>query len=451
MLLTSGFQKCWVRLSGDTRVFPLHARIFHSVCIISIIGLGYNIPFNLLVGLPAVSLVSFVMMIIVAGLYRMSRFNGKTEASVLITNFVGLGLFSINYFINSGIEGPTALYFLLFLLITIGINPVNQYKIWIPFNVLIVMCLYLFEYHYPQYVPNTYDNRFTQFLDQASSYIVIAIIAFFCMDYIRRGYEFEKLSALEKSTAIEHKNLQISLQNVELERLNAQKNKLMSIVAHDLRSPLANIQNYLEVLGDFELDERQKAEIEKDLLHATKETLSMLSKLLAWSKSQSHGVVAHSEYVNLSQLLEGTLLMESSAAALKRIELDYHLDPEHIVYADREMMRLVVRNFIGNAIKFTAQGGSIVVRSQCTEQECVISIRDTGIGIAPERRDKLFSLNAKSTYGTKGEKGIGLGLLLCQEYMTAQNGNIWYENVSQGGTCFYISIPVSERVPSLVV
>ncbi|MCE7038745.1 sensor histidine kinase KdpD [Dyadobacter sp. CY312] len=450
MLPTSGLQKYWIRLSGDTTAFPLHARIFHSVCIISIFGLGYNIPFNFFVGLPTVSVVSLVMMLIVAGLYYNSRFKGNTSLSVLVTNFVGLALFFLNYFLNSGINGPTALFFLLFLLITIGINPVNQYKIWIPFNVLIVLALYCFEYYNPEYVPDTYDNRFNQFLDQASAYLVIAIIAFFCMDYIRRGYEMEKQSAIEKTLAIQQKNHLILRQNEELEKLNAQKNKLMSIVAHDLRSPLANIQNYLEVLGDFELDENQKAEIEKDLLNATKETLSMLSKLLAWSKSQSHGMVVNPEYMELSGLLESTLLLEVSAAALKGIELDYYFEPDHIVFADREMMQLVVRNFIGNAIKFTAPGGSIMVRAKCSNKECVISIKDTGIGIPAERRDKLFSLNAKSTYGTKGEKGVGLGLLLCREYMTAQNGSIWYENVAQGGTCFYISIPVSEDASAMV-
>jgi two-component system sensor histidine kinase/response regulator len=447
--LTSGLHKYWIKLSGETSDFPLHARIFHSVCIISIVGLGYNIPFNYLVGLPAVSIISFIMMIVVVGLYHMSRNLGKTELSVLITNFVGLVLFIVNYFLNSGINGPTALFFLLFLLITIAINPAAQYKIWIPFNVLIVIGLYLYEYYYPIDVPNTYDTRLTQFVDQASAYIVIAIIAFFCMDYIRRGYEMEKQSTIEKSKAIEKQNLHILMQNDELERLNAQKNKLMSIVAHDLRSPLANIQNYLEVLRDFDISASQKADIEKDLLHATKETLSMLSKLLTWSKSQIHGIVVRQEFMSLSQLLESTLELESSTAALKGVELNYRFPSEHIVYADREMMQLVIRNFIGNAIKFTSTGGSVVVRSECGDRECVISISDTGIGISPERRAQLFSLNAKSTYGTNGEKGVGLGLLLCQEYMTAQGGRIWYEDVAEGGTCFYISIPVKEIIPVL--
>jgi two-component system sensor histidine kinase/response regulator len=436
-------------LFGMRSDFPLNARIFHSACIVAIIGLLYNVPFNYAIGLTGISLLSAVVLLIVSGLYYMSRFGGKTDESIFITNFVGIGLFLTTYFINSGIHGPTVLFFLLLLLITIAINPVGQYKIWVPCNILIVIGLYVFEYYNPDYIHYTYSSRTSEFLDHGSAYVVVAVMAFFCMDYIRRNYEGEKESAIRKSKAIEQQNQQIVRQNAELEKLNAQKNKLMSVVAHDLRSPLANIQNYLELLSDIDLNDSQKADIEKDLLNATKETLSMLSKLLVWSKSQSHGVVVKPEYMSLYSLLESTLVLEISAAALKGITLEYHLPSHHFVYADREMMLLVIRNFIGNAIKFTAPGGRITVFSECNEEECVISIRDTGIGISAERQNQLFSLHAKSTYGTNGEKGIGLGLLLCQEYMTAQKGNIWYENIDEGGTCFHISLPVNENASVL--
>ncbi len=169
--------------------------------------------------------------------------------------------------------------------------------------------------------------------------------------------------------------------------------------------------------------------------------MAMLSKLLAWSKSQLHGVIANPQYLNLNQLLQNTLYSESEIAARKGIELNYYFDPALTIFADADMMELIVRNFIGNAIKFTAKGGNISVFAEIVDDNCLISIKDTGIGISADQKDLLFSLKAQSTYGTKGEKGIGLGLLLCFEYITAQNGKIWFESSDQSGTCFYISIP----------
>lgn len=437
--------KLWIKLSGDPSEFPLNARIFHSVCLISIFALCYNVPFNYLIGLPDIALVSLVVLIISCGSYYASRIKKRVSESILIINIVGLALFVVNYFLNSGQRGPTDLLFLLFLLLSIGISPVNQYKIWIPVNIGILLTLNLIEYLYPQTVPYTYDNRFSQFVDHMSAYAVVAAIAYFCTDYIRRGYEAERVSVAEKSKAIEQQNNQITLQNQELERLNAEKSKLMSIVAHDLRSPLASIQNFLELLTQHELEEKQKLEIENDLLNSTKNTMAMLSKLLDWSKSQLYGVTPNPEYLNLNKAFETTLEIEKSIASGKGITLNYDIDPDITIFADNDMMQLILRNLIGNAIKFTRDNGHVTIGAQVALPNCVISIQDDGIGISKERQADIFSLKADSTYGTKNEKGVGLGLLLCMEFIKAQGGDIWFESQPETGTCFYISIPMKDN------
>jgi two-component system sensor histidine kinase/response regulator len=439
-----GLLKFWIKLSGDPSEFPLNARIFHSVCLISIFALSYNVPFNYLIGLPDIALASLVVLLITAGLYYASRIKKRVSESILVINIVGLLLFIVNYLLNSGQRGPTDLFFLLFLLLSIGISPVKQYKIWIPVNIGIMLTLNLIEYLYPEIAPVTYQNRFSQFVDHMSAYAVVASITYFCTDYIRRSYEAERASVAEKSKAIELQNDQITLQNQELERLNAEKSKLMSIVAHDLRSPLASIQNFLELLTQHELEEKQKLEIENDLLNSTKNTLSMLSKLLDWSKSQLYGVSPHPEYLNLSKAFEITLEIEKSIASVKGITLDYYFDPAITIFADNEMMQLILRNLIGNAIKFTADNGQIIVRAETAPPNCLISIQDNGIGIALDRQASIFSLNADSTYGTKNEKGVGLGLLLCMEFIKAQGGEIWFQSQPESGTCFYISIPMKD-------
>lgn len=445
MPLKHNFRRIWAKLSGHPSEFPLNARIFHSVLMISIIALSYNVPFNFIIGLPKIAILSLVVLVLACSLYYASRFKRKLSQGILISNFIGLGLFIINYFFNSGVDGPTDVFFLLMLLLGIGINPVEQYKIWIPVNISTVLTLHAIEYFYPEIVPNSYDNRFSHFVDVTSAYVVVALVAYIGIDYIRRGYERERNSAREKSAFILKMNAQITIQNQELEKLNLEKNKLMSIVAHDFRSPLASILNYLEFLNDNVLDEQSKLEIEKDLLNSTKDTMEMLAKLLDWSKSQIHGVSAHPENLNLYELLQSTINSEKMIGAQKSIIIDSNIDVSLNIYADKNMMLLIIRNIIGNAIKFTSAGGKIAIHAESNNSECLISIKDSGIGISVERHNALFSLNAQSTYGTKGEKGAGLGLLLCREYITAQNGKIWLESIPDNGTYFYITIPLSKN------
>ncbi|CAG5068809.1 Adaptive-response sensory-kinase SasA [Dyadobacter sp. CECT 9623] len=449
MLPQQYFYQVWARLSGDPSKFPLHARIFHSVCLISIFALSYNVPFNYIIGLPNIALASFFGLVVACAVYYISRFKNRPEISIPIVNISGLLLFTFNYFMNSGISGPTDLYFLLFLLLSIVISPTNEYKFWIPVNVGMFLILGIAEYLSPETFPNTYDDRFSKFIDHLSSYLVVAAITFFCTYYIRRSYENEKLITAEKSEAIEKQNEQIIEKNRELEGINAEKNKLMSIVAHDLRSPLGSIQNFLELLTQHDLEEQQKLDIENDLLNATKNTLAMLSKLLDWSKSQLYGVSARPEMLNLSKLLQSTLELEADIAFRKGITLDYQLSPSMSVFADGDMMQIVVRNIIGNATKFTKSGGRITVRANSEHNQCVISVQDDGIGMSAEKSESIFSLNVESTYGTKNEKGVGLGLLLCIEFVKAQNGRIWFESEPGNGTCFYISIPTSNAADTI--
>lgn len=437
--------KFWIKLAGHPSEFPLSARIFHAATLISILALGYNVPFNYVLGLPYVALACFVTFLGCCILYYTSRFLNKVSVSVTIFNLLGSALFIATFFTNGGLSGPADMFFLLFLLLNIAISPQEQYRIWIPLNILIVVSLHIIEYFYPQLVPFPYTGRTNRFVDVTSSYTEVALLTYFCAAYIRGAYEREKASTLIKSRSIQKKNLRIIKQNKELEHLNAEKNKLMSIIAHDLRSPLASIQNYLELLGAIELDDDQKTEIEKGLLQATLNTSSMLSQLLTWSKSQLHGIVTYPEYLDLDKILKDALDMERLAAERKSIALDYTSDARHTIYADKDMMRLVIRNLLGNAIKFTHEGGQINVTTRHHNEVCVICIEDNGIGVPLGLQQDLFSLKAQSTFGTQGEKGTGLGLLLCMDYIKAQNGKIWLESTPGQGSRFFIAIPTSPQ------
>ena len=432
----------WIAVTGTPEHFILRARIFHSVCFIVVLALLYNIPLNFAIDLPESGFACVILLVVVCFVYFNSRINNHVSSSITIGLWLAHLAFAVNYFFNSGMKGPADLYLLLGLIIVLTITPVEHYKFWIPFNLSITLGLHVTEFLRPELVPDTYTNRFNQFADISSAVVVVAVIAFFCVTYIRRQYELEKKSAEVKSNAIVEQHARILIQNQELERLNAEKNKLMSIIAHDLRSPLGSIQNSLEMITEYELEPEDKQYIERELLLTTKKTSAMLSKLLSWSKLQITGISVFPGPHNLAELLSNTLETERLIATQKKIDLITAIDESVTIYADGDMMELVIRNLVGNAIKFTNSGGSIFISTQQKQEDCWLCIRDNGTGISSEKQAELFSFTAKSTYGTENEKGLGLGLLLCKEFIVAQSGNIWFESQPGQGTSFYISIPL---------
>lgn len=444
MSLLGGINKLWIRIIGSTAEFPMEVRIFHSVCILAIAALAYNVPFNYLIGLPIIALLSLCTLLLFSFLYYLSRKRSYSKVAVFIFSLTGNLLFGVNFLYNSGTQGPTNILMALCVLLLLCINPKKQHKYWVALNVFIIITLQIFEYYYPQLVPYTYDSRQSRFLDLTSAYIVVVVVCYYAITYLRRSYDHEKRSSADKATSIERKNVHITHQNVELERINQERNKLMSIIAHDLRSPLSNIQNYLELITEYELDTEERRMVEGDLLKVTQRTLDMLGKLLIWSKAQMDGVAVKLGYVNLRSALYNTLELERSIALKKEIKLTTELDWDIRIVADSDMLQLVIRNLINNAIKFTPPGGEISFKAKKIGVECWLIVRDNGIGISEDKKAELFSLRAGATFGTNNEKGVGLGLLLCKEFTELQGGRIWLESAPGEGTAFFVSMPAGQ-------
>ncbi|GGH03555.1 sensor histidine kinase [Mucilaginibacter phyllosphaerae] len=407
----------------------------------AIIALAYNVPFNYIIGLPFIALISLVTLIIFSGLYYLSRYKRKAKSTITVFITIGNLLFATNFIYNSGTYGPTDLLMGLCVFLVICVVPQKQQKFWIGVNLAIIMVMHLIEYYRPLWIPNNYNSRESRYLDLTSAYIVVVIVIYYTITYLRRNYDHEKRSAADKANAIVIQNGHITRQNQELERINSEKNKLMSIIAHDLRSPLSNIQNYLELVTEYELETTERLMVEGDLLKVTRRTIDMLGKLLIWSKAQMDGVNVKLGYVNLRDALFNTIELEKSIALKKGITLVPELDWDMRIVADSDMLQLVTRNLISNAIKFTPPNGKISFKAKQIGGECWLIIRDNGVGISAEKQADLFSLQAQSTFGTDNEKGVGLGLLLCKEFTELQGGRIWVESSVDEGTAFFVSMP----------
>lgn len=396
------------------------------------IAMVFEIPFNFIIGLVVPALLCVFGLLLSCFLYYLSRFKRKTSLAIIIFCIACNVVFTINYFFNSGIYGPNLLLFSLIFLLTVAIISKNQFKIWLPINFAIVCAILVVEYFNPHFAKNVYVNELSKSIDFGITYLVTITLTYFTISYIRKNYDDERSSVLDKNIAIEG-------QRQELERLNAEKDKLFSIVTHDVRTPLNSIQGYLEVLADAGLDEEERALLKQQLLQITRDTSAMLTNVLSWSKTQMEGSRVDLKPLNVKDALNKGLTIETNIAARKGILFNIESEEQLVILADHNMFQLVIRNLVNNAIKFTPKSGSVTIKAIRELSRCVIVVEDTGLGISPAQQQLLFKLNASSTYGTNNERGIGLGLLLCKEFTELQGGKIWFESATGNGSSFYVA------------
>ncbi|GAB3918696.1 hypothetical protein GCM10028804_08990 [Larkinella terrae] len=389
----------------------------------------YNIPFNYYIGLTEASVISIILCFVFLFLYYLSRIRNKFYISITAGGILINILLGINYFFNAGVIGSSLLLFILIYSLLSITSPRRQQLFWFMLNLVVVFSVLIIEYNYPESVVGNYSSRSNQITDVASTYLVGIILIYLAAYFFRKAYKAEQQLVEEKS--------------VVLEQLNAEKNKLFSIISHDLRSPLASVQHYLQILGETDGDDLQKKKIESELLFVVGNTQEMLNNLLAWSTSQMVGKKAILSSVSVSSILKPVLEIYKPLAVKKSIQLTHSIDESLCVLADSNMLELIVRNLLGNAIKFTPLGGSIRVETVLFKTDVQIVIKDNGDGISDEDKSYIFSLKSRSTYGTDNEKGVGLGLFLCQEYAEEQNGKLWFESEQGIGTSFYLSLPIA--------
>lgn len=430
----------WVELIGSPSMFPLESRIFHSISIGLIILSVIYIPYNLYEELYVGSFSAFLIGSFFFYQYYYSRFHGRQHSNTLF-GLTGILIFGVNYFANSGINGSTDLIWPAYLLLVFAISPYGQHIRWLIVYLLCFLVLHMIEYYYPFLVKYPFSAGRGQFIDRVTAFPIPVVSIYIIIRFIRHSYDKERKAAEEKTIAIEESKEQILLQKDLLEQSNIEKNKLMSIISHDLRTPLINIQSYLELLNENGMDNTERPVLEKALLKSTNNAVEMLSNLLHWSKSQMEGPSVRLLEVNLLTVLLGTLEMEKVHALKKDISLTYQVSPQLTVIADVDMLQLVVRNLISNAVKFTPQGGQINVDAQSVLNECKITVSDNGQGIPQDKQEKIFSIKSEPSFGTNNERGVGLGLVLCKEFIERQGGRIGFESNPGLGSSFFVFVP----------
>ena len=236
-------------------------------------------------------------------------------------------------------------------------------------------------------------------------------------------------------------------QNEELKRTISNRDKMYSVIAHDLRSPMASIRMVLnlavnvvsrDIVGDeiFELLDKANRESE--------ETHDLLDNLLKWTKSQTGRLSVVYQDLDLDDIVPGVVDIFKVIAEMKKIDLKYlPADEKLIVHADNDMIKTIIRNFLSNAVKFTPEGKAVEVFYKREGDFARISVRDYGVGISPERVESIFH-TGETTYGTGGEEGSGLGLQLCQDFARKNGGDARVESTLGEGSTFSFTLPLKK-------
>ncbi len=235
----------------------------------------------------------------------------------------------------------------------------------------------------------------------------------------------------------------------DLKTANHTKDKVFSIISHDLRSPFNVILGYSEILNQqvSNFSPEETASLSEKINHAAQSAFILLNNLLNWANMQQGKIKANAEIVMFKPLVESVFNTYQANAEIKKIDLLDTTKASDFFWADPSLISIVLSNLVNNAIKFSEQGSKIIVSSHKTERHLEISVSDFGVGIPSDKLDRLFEFDEiHSTIGTANEKGSGLGLMLCKEFVQMNNGEISVENNKPKGTIFSFSLPLFDNI-----
>ncbi len=273
---------------------------------------------------------------------------------------------------------------------------------------------------------------------------ILLAIAIAVTIYISRIIRKKNLLLAEKNRALEEANKKMAETEVNLRELNATKDKLFSIIAHDLKNPFNALLGFSDILErnyNF-LSDEERIEYIGVINDSTQSLYKLLDNLLQWTRTQTGTITYIPENFKLLPLVKQEITNVNLNSEKKKISITVNIDENISVFADKNTTATIIRNLLSNAIKFTDLGGHIEIAARYKDQMVETSVSDSGIGINDNDLDRIFMLDGSfTTKGTSNESGTGLGLLLCKEFVEKNNGKIWVESEKGKGSTFFFTLP----------
>lgn len=410
--------------------FPIEQRLFISAVIAGMFISALATIVSLIISsIPVVPVVSLVVLAILSLGYYFARVKGIFKPLVMpLIILAFISIFTIWVF-DGGIDGSNMLVAFVILILSLIIVPDKRRKYIIAIFVILSTIVYLIQLLRPDLI-STFDSERTRWIDSFVTAIYSSIFIFFIIRFLHNHYAAEKRRAEEG----EHR----------LHQANSDKDRFISILSHDLRSPFNAILGFSEVLAE-EVKTLDKAELE-DLAYkinkSARNTYNLLEDILLWARAQSSRTPFNPMPLIFKDVCEDILDHLSALANVKNIDLNCTSGDSVKIFADADMFKTVIRNLVSNAIKFSYPGGTVAIKVSEAAASVTVSVSDHGTGIKPEHLASLFDIaDASSTQGTAGETGTGLGLLLCKEFIERHNGHIWVKSEFGKGSEFNFSLP----------
>ncbi len=273
-------------------------------------------------------------------------------------------------------------------------------------------------------------------------YIYVFIVILFIFAIITFLIHRNEQAQKKLNQQLRHKKTALEEKQAYLNELNQTKNKLFSIIGHDLRGPIGAFQGLLKLFKEGEMTKEEflnfvpKLKVDIDTISFT------LNNLLSWGQTQMNGSITKHSVTNLDSIVEENIALLSEIAESKSISLVNRIEPNCQIWSDPNQIDIIIRNLLSNALKFTPNNGQIVIGAIQKIKTCEIYVKDNGMGMSEDIISKLFEKDSNhTTYGTNNEKGTGLGLSLCKEMVEKNNGKIWVHSAIGKGSSFYFTIP----------
>ena len=392
-----------------------------------------------------------VLTVLALVLFHTKVRNSKLETQYALGFFlISIVVFSLLWFYNGGYNGNIILLIFVYFTVIVTILPAKLRLLSIIVYAILITALTLLHYYYPNLV-TTYASESNRFIDLIVGYIMYLILAYNIQNIILKNYDKDhkkinlqndQLNILVEKLNDANNKLEQSIKNVE--ELNASKDRFITVLSHDLRSPFQGLLGITKTLESSytSFSDNEKQFYISQVNQSLDKLYAFLEQLLLWGKVQKNTVKLNYESCNIKELLSHIASVLTSSADKKKISIDIKCKESFKAVFDKEMIAIVLRNLLSNAIKFSPFGSGINVNAEMDNSELKISVIDNGIGMSDESINKLFNLDENiSTIGTDGELGSGMGLILSKDILKKHNGNISVQSKEGKGSTFIIKIP----------
>jgi signal transduction histidine kinase len=433
-----------LELDFQKRIFLL---ITHISIIIGIVGILVDIVLDLGIFLILVT----VFAVLILGFLHIKTRNSRLQTHYTVVFFLfSILVFSLLWFYNGGYNSNIVVLIFIYFIVILTILPAKLRQLSFIIYAVLITTLTLLNYYYPQII-TPYENDFARFIDLVLGYFLYLILAYNIQSIIIKNYEKDREKINIQNDQLNNlveklndANIKIENSFKDVEELNASKDRFITVLSHDLRSPFQGLLGITNIL-DSEYDsfnDKEKRFYITQVNNSVEKLYSFLEELLLWGRVQRNAVKLNFESTIIKELLAQIVSQLSVSAMNKKISIEIICPESLTADLDKEMISIVIRNLISNAVKFSTVGGKIIVTAILDGNRIKISISDKGIGISEENIPKLFKIDENiTTIGTDGERGSGMGLILCNDILKKLNGEISVLSKEGRGSTFTVIIP----------